>query len=363
MSLNIQRTIDKYLGYFIITILIIFKPLKKLLKLKNNKKIAVIRLWALGDTIMTFPMIKKLKEKGYEVDVICTNKNKWVFEKTEFIQNIMNLSPKLITKLFYYDYIIDSEPYFNMSTILSFFLGKKTIGFSNLYRGNLYEYKFKYNDKTHNVLNYTNLLKALNIDYTPDKLIPLTYSEQEKDNIDKKLKKYDKNKLIGLHTGSAETSTYRAWKIHNFEKLIKKILDKNKKIIIILTGSNNELESNVKLTKKINSDRLLDLTGTKLGELSYLMTKLDVFIDNDTGPMHVSAAMGCKTIGLFGPNLPERFKPFGKGNIAIYKARKLNCSPCVNPHLGKFRKCPYKGKCMDLISVNDVYNEVGKIIQ
>jgi len=362
MQINIQRQIDKYIGTIIITIVLILKPLKKLLKLKNNRKIAIIRLWTIGDTTMSIPMIKKLYDLGYNIDIICTNRSKPILERTHMNLNLTILSLKLIKKIFYYDYVIDTEPYFNLSAILAFFLGRKTIGFSNLYRRNLYNFKFKYDDKLHNVLNYANLLKALNIDFIPERLVPLNYSKKEKDTIEKRLKKYKSNKLIGIHTGSAETSTYRAWKIHNFENLIKKILKENKDIIIIFTGSEKETESNKELISKINSDRIKDLSGGSLGELAYLMTKLTLFIDNDTGPMHVSAAMGCKTIGLFGPNLPERFRPFGKGNVAIYKARNLTCSPCVNPHLGKFRKCPYKGRCMDLISVDDVYKEVEKML-
>jgi len=71
--------------------------------------------------------------------------------------------------------------------------------------------------------------------------------------------------------------------------------------------------------------------------------------------------MNVKTIGLFGPNLPERFGPYGRKNVAIYKAKDLSCSPCINVHNGKFKKCKLNGKCMDLITVKDVYDAVRDI--
>jgi heptosyltransferase-1 len=55
----------------------------------------------------------------------------------------------------------------------------------------------------------------------------------------------------------------------------------------------------------------VNLTGnTSLTSLPALLTKADWVISNDSGPMHLSAAMGLKTIGLFGPTDPRRFGPY-----------------------------------------------------
>ena len=84
------------------------------------------------------------------------------------------------------------------------------------------------------------------------------------------------------------------------------------------------------------------------------MKELTLFISNDTGPMHIAAAQGTPTIGLFGPNLPTRFAPFGPDNIALYE--KTPCSPCINVHKGSFPDCfnPEKGLCMKQIRVEQV---------
>ena len=358
MILNIDRLIDKYIGNLLILALQPIKLIKKFIKPKD-KKIAIIKLWTLGESLLTLPSIKKLKDQGYKVDVIVTNRSSKVYELSGLADNVINFSPLLITKLFHYDYVIDFEPYFNLSALISFYLGKKNIGYNNLFRKNLYDYKIDYDDKIHTTINMAKLLKPLSIDFVPKELVPLKYTNKEKKKIDNLLSKLKFKKLIGIHTGLAETSKYRMWKIDNVERLIKKILNSKKDTIIILTGTNADQEINNKIIKKINNPRLINLSGkTNVEELSYLMTKFNVFISNDTGPMHLAAAMKTKTIGLFGPNLPERFAPFGKNNISIYKANKLKCSPCINVHKGEFRKCPYNGKCMDLITVDDVYKEI-----
>ena len=65
----------------------------------------------------------------------------------------------------------------------------------------------------------------------------------------------------------------------------------------------------------------LNLTGnTSLTSLPALLAKSDWVISNDSGPMHLSAAMGLKTIGLFGPTDPRQFGPYplkGPTNYAI----------------------------------------------
>lgn len=241
-------------------------------------------------------------------------------------------------------------------------MSKKAIGYSNLYRKLLYNYKVKWDKNKHVSENFSKLLKPLNIDFKPEKLIPLKYSQENKKKIDTIIKKYKNKKFIGLHLSMAETSKYRMWKLNNFEELIKKIHENYKNTIIVLTGSKTESITNKELIKKLKLPRVIDIAGTAVGELAYLMTKFKLYISNDTGPMHLSAAMGTRTIGLFGPNLPKRYGPLGENNITIYKANKLKCSPCIIPFQGKFRKCPYNGKCMDLISVEDVYNKVKGVL-
>jgi len=98
----------------------------------------------------------------------------------------------------------------------------------------------------------------------------------------------------------------------------------------------------------------------------YLISKCKVFVSNDTGPMHIAAAQGCRTIGLFGPNTPVLWKPYGKKNIAIYKGN-LVCkySSCIINKKGYMPRCRFgeNNKCMRAIKVNDVLSSVKKILR
>ncbi|ACX71943.1 glycosyl transferase family 9 [Methanocaldococcus vulcanius M7] len=369
MAISILRKLDKYLGNFIILILTPTTSKKPRSEINlNTSKILIIRLWTLGESLLTLPMIKKLKENGYDISVLVTKRSKGVFENVDFVDEIIDLGDffKIIKKFKKYDVVIDTEPYLNISAILGWFLGKKVVGFKGLFRDKLYDLKIEYIDKTHAVYNFCNMLRPFGIDYKPEKLIPLKYTEKDRENVDKLLKEYslEDKKLIGIHCGTAETAPWRSWKKEKFAKLIEKLVEDG--FYVILTGSKGDYKVNEKVLNLVDdrfNDKVFNFAGkTNLREFAYLLTKFEVFISNDTGPMHLSAAMETKTIGLFGPNLPERFAPFGRGNIAIYKADSLDCSPCINVHKGEFKECKLNGKCMDLIEVEDVYSAIINLV-
>ena len=96
-----------------------------------------------------------------------------------------------------------------------------------------------------------------------------------------------------------------------------------------------------------------------LKETFYLISKCRVFISNDTGPMHIAAAQGCSTIGLFGPNTPVLWAPYGKGNTAIYKT---GLEPAIQNDKGIFRECN-REEYMGCITVDDVFEAVKQSLQ
>lgn len=362
--------VDKHIGNLAILFISFLKTkTHKNLRDRKPKNILIIRLWTLGESILTLPMIKRLKEEGYNISVLVTKRSKGVFENIDFVDEVIDLEDfwKVLKNFKKYDVVIDTEPYLNISAILGWFLGKTVIGFKGLFRDKLYDFKIDYNDKIHAVYNFCNMLKPFGITYKPKKLVPLKYGENDKENVDMLLRKYslEDKELIGIHCGTAETAPWRSWKKEKFAKLIEKLVEDG--FYIILTGSKNDYEVNEKVLNLVDDkfkNRVFNFVGkTNLREFAYLLTKFKVFISNDTGPMHLSAAMETKTIGLFGPNLPERFAPFGDGNIAIYKADNLDCSPCINVHKGEFKRCELNGKCMDLIEVEDVYNVVVNMVR
>ena len=106
----------------------------------------------------------------------------------------------------------------------------------------------------------------------------------------------------------------------------------------------------------------LQIIDTNLKDFAYYVSMMDLFIAGDTGPIHVAAALGVKTLGLYGPSSPEVFGPRNPGSVNIWK--KTECAPCYEPetvHAKKFLECA-DNKCMQAISVQDVKNAADQLL-
>jgi len=383
-SINVIKFLDKYFGFLSCLILSIsrFFRHKKNLSYKN---ILIIQLWGIGETILTLPAIKALREdnKKSTIDLLVTSRNKEIFYNNKNINNlkVLKLNPFSI-KLFIgknlrkYDLVIDMEEYLNISAIIAFFTGKERIGFSHGIRSNLYTQTVDYNDKQHVVYTFLDLLKPLGIKKTVEKLPKLNYSIKDKKNIDNLLKKYKIGKkgfLVGFGVGAAESAKSRMWPKDRFANLADHLI-KRYNAKIILFGNKEEKSLIDKIQNLIeNNNNSFNVAGlVNVREMFYLISMCKLFIGNDSGPMHVAAAQGVKTIGLFGCNLPVRFKPFGKNNYYIYKKNRLTRSvplstqkACINVHKGEVGECKFgiENACVKKIKVDDVLKIVDNIMK
>ncbi len=366
---EIERFVEKKVLPSMCSLLSIFKRKKPLLE--KNKEMVVIRLWALGESILCLPMIKALKQANPDsrITVLCTKKNSDVFRGQDFIDAYKETSsssiPFFILKNFRrFDLAIDTEPHFAISAILSFFCAKRSIGYDHGPRAKLYDVNVAYNDAQHAVCTICDLLKPLGINARPKELVRLRYSQDAARSLDAKLKAMginpDKHPLIGMHAFTGPSATWRAWPKERFAQLIGRIKERYG-CTFILTGSSSEEPGNLGIIGMLKDKGdvfcMLNLSQT---ELFCLVAKYDLMIANDTGPMHVAAAQGVPTIGLFGPNLPQRFGPFPLGrNLAFYHPSPGH--PVINIHLNEMRKCD--GECMRLISVDEVFEGARKMLE
>jgi len=369
MVVRIIKSIDNYIGSALCTILSLFSAHQNEYV---TKRILMIQLWGIGETILTLPTISALRKKfsKSEIDLICTKRNCEVYYNQHINKVItIKLNPFSIVWLILknykkYDLVIDFEEYLNISAIIAFFTGEFRIGFSNQIRSSLYNKKVRYNDKQHVVQTHLDLVKLLDANLDTDKLIKLNYSSKDKKVIEQILKELKIKKddfIIGFGAGAAESAKSRMWPPQNFADLTIGLAKKYKNPKIILFGTKEEKELNDNITKLIKNNEIAENVYNLAGKLALrqtfaLVEKCRLFISNDTGAMHIAAAQGVKTIGLFGPNLPIRWKPYGNKNLHVYKGRICKYSPCINVHKGEVPECRFgtNNKCMKAIRVKDI---------
>jgi len=94
----------------------------------------------------------------------------------------------------------------------------------------------------------------------------------------------------------------------------------------------------------------IDLTGgTTLKELVAVIAEAHAMVANDSGPMHVAAAVGTPVVAIFGPTNPRRTGPYGPGHYAF--AGRAPCSPCYR------RQCLYASGSLALCCLKNITTE------
>ena len=372
-SVNSIKLIDNVIGNFLCFILSLFLR-KREIDTEKSKKILFIQLWGIGETILTLPAIAAIKNKFKDSDiyVLATDRNKEVYLSADFNVNVLTvkMNPFSIIRLMIYsfrkfDIVIDLEEYLNISSLISLFLGKQRVGFSHRIRSRLYNKRVKYNDEQHCTETFLDLVKSMGAYYDKEELVKLKCEKKEEDNVDNILNK--KGKKIGIVPGAAESAKSRMWPKERYVELCNDLIKKG--FVLVFIGSEAEKELNSGIINKLDSNKIIDTTGKiSLKELFCLIGKVNLLVTNDTGPLHIASAQGTKTVGLFGPNTPVRFGPYGKDSIAIYKVESCEFSPCINVHKGQVPDCLYSKKskdyqkCMKAIKVEEVSKAVEKLI-
>ncbi|MBI4143477.1 glycosyltransferase family 9 protein [Candidatus Woesearchaeota archaeon] len=375
LMVAIIKFLDRHIGNAVCNFLGLFrgKP-----KFTGAGRILVVQLWGIGETILTLPAIEALRKKYQkaEINVLATARNKDAYYNNKNLDNIIlaRLNPFSILSFVLknikkYDLVIDMEEYLNISAIVSFFVGRRVVGYSHNSRAKLYTDKVRYNDKQHAVQTFLDLARALGISCNGGRLPKLSFSKNDKNMVDKFLKSNGIKKgdfVVGIAPGAAESAKARMWPLDRYAELCDEIIER-KNARIFFVGAYNEIELIGNIQKNMENESINAAGKVSLTQLFCLVGRCDLFIGNDAGPMHIAAAQGVKTLGLFGPNLPARFGPYGKNNIGLYKGYNCEFSPCINVHKGQIPDCLYPKnsndyqKCMKNISVDDVLKEVEKL--
>ncbi len=161
---------------------------------------------------------------------------------------------------------------------------------------------------------------------------------------------------IAIHVGSSCVS--KRWSVERFEALGKKIFQQFPHRLVLI-GAKEEIKLGQQL-KASWGERALDLTGElNLKELPALLERCELLVSNDSGPVHVAAAVGTRVISLFGRNQaglsPKRWRPLGTGHAVIQK--DVGCVVCLA------HQCPIEFECLKAISVEEVFEKVCGMLQ
>jgi heptosyltransferase-2 len=119
---------------------------------------------------------------------------------------------------------------------------------------------------------------------------------------------------------------------------------------VVLLGGQAERGLATALAERMRPTPLV-LTGqTSLAGLVAVLARLRALVTNDSGPMHLAAALGVPVVAIFGPTDWRETAPYGRGHVVLRGT--LPCAPC------KLRECPIDQRCMTAVSVDAVATAV-----
>lgn len=160
--------------------------------------------------------------------------------------------------------------------------------------------------------------------------------------------------LIAMQCG-AKRSTNR-WMPARFAELGRRLVADHG-ATLVLTGSPSERELTALVADGVHGNCINVAGETDIPRLAALTQACDLLVSNDTGTMHVAAAMGTPVVALFsGRDYPGRWDPYGDAHEVIRKP--VDCSPCLAENCPRFDE----PECMRLIEVRHVADAVARVL-
>ena len=376
------RFFDRYLGIPILSVLSLFLQKKKRLPIENIRKILVIKLAAIGDTILIIPMLRTLRNRfpNAEITFMCSPINKSVAEKIPYINHIINcdvhsfFNPIIFFRFIReirketYDVLIDAGQWERINSIIAAFTKNNySIGFKTSK-----QFKHFLNNKVvyhlrnrHELESFLDLLIPLGIIIgDDDKKLEYFLTQKNKEFAENF---WADNNLIGktvicLHPGCGENGKPREWSNENYIALGKRLLEYDSTIKLLITGSYMDVERSKEIEEGITIQGIekgvINVTGLySLDDVVALIEKCELIVCSNTGMLHIAGCVGTKTMGLHGPTNPSKWGSYSRKAVLIQSDKF--CSPCL--YIGHDYGCQ-RPDCMKYITVDDVFIYIRKAL-
>ena len=144
----------------------------------------------------------------------------------------------------------------------------------------------------------------------------------------------------------------KRWPVEHFAELAQRLAARHSGLSFAILGGLEDVALGRTIAQAA-PERCLDLTGKlSLPEMVEWIRLSELMVTNDTGPMHVAAAMGKRVVALFGPTEPARTGPYGQSQHVLQL--NLPCVPCMKSRCAYFKPL----ECLRALPVAAVFDAV-----
>ncbi|SLM46180.1 putative Lipopolysaccharide heptosyltransferase II [Nitrospira japonica] len=308
--------------------------------MKAYQHILFIKPSSLGDIVHAMPALAAVRRAHPGATVGWLVKRQWaglveridgvdhLWEVEPGVKGWLSLVPALRADRF--DLAIDLQGLFRSAAMARLSGVPERIGFANAREGSPWFYTRHVpvpHPNMHAVDRYLLVAKALGADEHPAEF-KFRIPHRDHETVDRALKQAGwtaGERFVAVNV-SARWPTKR-WPVASFAALSDLIVQRGIGSVLFIGGPNERAE--VAQVKALMKARSLDLCGAlPVGLLPALLGRADLLVTNDSGPMHVAAAVGTPVAAMFGPTSPLCTGPYGAGHGVLM--HPVPCSPCFS---------------------------------
>ncbi len=161
-------------------------------------------------------------------------------------------------------------------------------------------------------------------------------------------------KVVAMCAGAKVAA--KQWPADHYARLGEKLI-RDAGVNIVLIGGRDERDLGESLTSQWPAGRWLNVAGElSLLESAALLKRCTLYVGNDTGAMHLAAAVGTRCLAVFGARAHEHsWHPYGRNHVVVRKR-----VPCANCYLSE---CPeFRLRCLNDISVEEVWTSCERML-
>ncbi len=355
----------------------------------KTKRILIIKLISVGDVLFTTPALRALRlgfpkahlsylVGSWSKDVIEDNPNLdeiIVYDAPRHSQDrgrawlsTLSCLRQLRRKRFDLAVIFHRTSFAGLLALLAGIPNR--VGFDYQGQGKFLTRKVTYEVGKHEVDRYLDVVRSLGLN--PAGLwTEMLVGSKEQDYASELLRanslKPGERMVAVLPGGGKNPGTFmptKRWPADRFARLIDEMAQRLQ-VKVLLVGGPGDEEVVSAVVSQIKSQAVNLVGKTTFKQLAAVLQRCRLFIGGDSGPLHIAAAVGTPTVGIFGPSDPQLVAPRGGKHLAVWK--RVPCSPCYLPDTvaagHDFSECKEGSReCMSAIQVEDVLAAAGFLL-
>jgi lipopolysaccharide heptosyltransferase II len=393
---ELQLWIDRRVGPLLCAILLGVKRLRgrRSPAPERVSRVLLVKFWGMGSIVLATPLLERLhaRHPDARIDFLTLRENQALLALVPGVGRTVcldlsrgNLSflvdavrTLLQLRRERYDLLLDLEFFTRFSAIFSYLAGaRRSHGFSakGSWRGRLHDVEVPFNAYSHVASNFETLLHgdpmrpAGGVAAAP--LLPGLAVPEEAWRaclglLEQSPAWRSGRPLVVVNPNAGDMAIERRWPLERAAELLGRLCGE-RELNVALIGAPSEREYVESVARASGAgDRLIDLAGRiDVPQLVALLAHADLLVTNDSGPMHIAAAVGTSSVALFGPETPVLYAPLRSRRDQQHRIHYLGlaCSPCMFVHDNKVLSCWFaQARCMTGIAPQDVLESVDALL-